>query len=135
MVVPPVGAEGVPPVRDARTFVIVPASAPNEVRSEMIASTCEVDNAALAVCAPTPATSVSESMTPRTPARIFFDLDLCVICMINIKVFDLRFDFVRTLCHDVGRDISFLACRNKGHHRCGVPHAMLPFLFDFDTPL
>ena len=95
---PLVDADGVPPVRDARTLLMVLASAPNEERSDMIASTCEFESAAaLAVPTPTPTKSVRESVRPRRRATTFFVLDLLVICMITIKIFDLYFDFTRKL--------------------------------------
>ena len=50
VVVVVVVVEGVPPVSDAWTFAIVALSAPNEVRSETIAETCEeVNDAACAI--------------------------------------------------------------------------------------
>ncbi len=80
------GVEGVPPVREAFTFAIVAASAPNEERSERIDETCEAVKAA--ACAIGASESIDVAIaSPVTTAAILvaFIVTICITIINDFK--------------------------------------------------
>lgn len=75
-----VGAVGVPPVREACTFEIVDASAPNEVRSERMAWTCELVRAAACAIGASESIDVAIASPVATAATfaIAFVVTVCI---------------------------------------------------------